>query len=95
MPHAAAATTGPGLTPSPLETPTITPPPQAISPPSGHDSVQESRDLSTQVRKLEAQIETLTQREKERDALLLKVIKELETLRSTKKSKAPTPPPFR
>ena len=92
-PRAAAAPTGPGLTPSPRETSAITTPPQAISPLSANGTVLEPRDLSVQVRKLETQIEVLTQRAQKQDSLLLKLSKELETLRSTKNNEAQSPSP--
>jgi hypothetical protein len=88
--HAATATKS-GLATSPRDPPTMRTS-QVLSAPLAN-SEEKRHDLSAEVRKLEAQIEVLTRRIQEQDALLLKLRKDVEKLRSAQKSKASRQPP--
>ena len=69
--------------------------PGVLAAPPGSESVQVLRDLSAQVRKLESQIEVLTRHIQEQDALLLKLRKDVDTLRAARNSKGLNQPPSR
>jgi hypothetical protein len=58
-----------------------------------NDLVRENRELTTQVRRLEAQVETLNQRLKEQESILFQMRKDLDAVRSTniKKDSRPSP----
>ena len=57
------------------------------------DLVRENRELMTQVRRLEAQVETLNQRLKEQDTVLLQLRKDIDAIRSTHPRKDSRPSP--
>jgi hypothetical protein len=57
------------------------------------DLARENRELMTQVRRLEAQVETLNQRLKEQDTVLLQLRKDIDAIRSTNTRKDSRPSP--
>jgi hypothetical protein len=58
-----------------------------------NDLVRENRELMTQVRRLEAQVETLNQRLKEQETVLLQLRKDIDAVRSTNTKKDFRPSP--
>jgi hypothetical protein len=58
-----------------------------------NDLIRENRELTTQVRRLEAQVENLSQRLKEQESVLLQLRKDVDAVRSTNTRKDARPSP--
>jgi hypothetical protein len=89
----AAASTGSGMSQAPREG-SITGPASSIGIAAAErDLARENRDPTAQVRKLEAQIETLTRRLNEQESVLLQLRKDIDAIRSAKTRKDVRPSP--
>jgi hypothetical protein len=89
----AAASTGSGMSQAPREG-SITGPASSIGIAAAErDLARENRDPTAQVRKLEAQIETLTRRLNEQESVLLQLRKDIDAIRSAKTRKDFRPSP--